>query len=1084
MKKAYSRLIATVLCTVLCGLFGIGSSALSTNEYGLGLSADSQETDGGATITLRLKNSNEFDVNDIKITHNIPDGLALRYNGDISPAHDSSVGYLLGTDTLAAGDTYEAQLVFSVLASPASETVEAPTIKKTNEKAIIAAVIAAVVIIAAAVIFARKQKRAAALMLALAMLLPSAGIFGVHAIGTDELRSFTLEDNISIGGKTYPLSITVNYLASTAKNSYFEIETADGETPEEGLTVTRFTADFNGKATANESVKSVTYEIRSESDGFAAGTVGEATLNGCEWSADNLHLKPGENTVTFTATLTNGETQTQVHSLYFDSGEIYKHTKSEETEENGTKYVKEIVNIYFDVDTTDERIEEILSEIGAERVGEINAVVMVQARIKADGLDGLNKKCKEIEKYNEVISASIEQILPLEVSAIPDDPWYYFPDSYQEPWNEDIPDGFNWHMEAVQAASAWDYDKYYNHVVLGMVDGPVMTDHEDFDNLIKFAGTYESDNVFATTEKGKAAQSHGTHVAGIMGAKANNGLGITGLLWDTEIYAANFEAQYTTTYIVDAMASHIANGAKAVNLSIGLSKGYDPNDPTYNPYLDPFSEYDLYSTALPCVTTISSLLKQGKEFVVIQAAGNGTIDSRYSVSKPRSVDASQTGLICAIDPDIRYGSLTTAQVQNVYDHTIVVGAAQNLSSSTDGAKFQMAYFSNSGERVDIYAPGYTIHSTATQQTATDGTKIQYLQMTGTSQAAPIVTAVAGLCFAINPDFTGSQVKSIICAEANTKYAVIDNKEVITGTTELYHPADLGDGRMVSMKLAAEAALRTVCGKANYAQLNRIIAVAQSLDPNDFTNYEIVQAVLDSIDYNLYEFQQDKVDAKYIELLDAMDKLIEKTPADYSEVEKAKAEAAALNKADYIDFSAVTAAVNAVVYGKYSDEQAAVDQMAADIRAAISALVPLPSINSDDYNVISDNTNKLIVITEDYVDSYAECLSAGGGYTLTHAPNSRGTYSTGSTFTLTRESYDDVVYTVAVIGDINANGKTDANDVFLAKMYALGMLEADTKTMFIAADADCDGAITESDALLIQEASLLQNTIFNYYTPGE
>ncbi len=60
-------------------------------------------------------------------------------------------------------------------------------------------------------------------------------------------------------------------------------------------------------------------------------------------------------------------------------------------------------------------------------------------------------------------------------------------------------------------------------------------------------------------------------------------------------------------------------------------------------------------------------------------------------------------------------------------------------------------------------------------------------------------------------------------------------------------------------------------------------------------------------------------------------------ADYSKVDEALAKVNALNKDDYQDFSAVEAAVNAVVRDKDIAEQAEVDAMAAAIEAAIAGL---------------------------------------------------------------------------------------------------------------------------------------------------
>ncbi len=67
-------------------------------------------------------------------------------------------------------------------------------------------------------------------------------------------------------------------------------------------------------------------------------------------------------------------------------------------------------------------------------------------------------------------------------------------------------------------------------------------------------------------------------------------------------------------------------------------------------------------------------------------------------------------------------------------------------------------------------------------------------------------------------------------------------------------------------------------------------------------------------------------------------------ADYSKVDEAIAKANALNKNDYKDFSAVEAAVNAVVRDKDISEQAEVDAMAAAIEAAIAGLQKRPEMH--------------------------------------------------------------------------------------------------------------------------------------------
>ena len=75
------------------------------------------------------------------------------------------------------------------------------------------------------------------------------------------------------------------------------------------------------------------------------------------------------------------------------------------------------------------------------------------------------------------------------------------------------------------------------------------------------------------------------------------------------------------------------------------------------------------------------------------------------------------------------------------------------------------------------------------------------------------------------------------------------------------------------------------------------------------------------------------------------------------MDNAIAKANALNKDEYKDFSAVQAAIDAVVRGKNIDEQAAVDAMAKAIEDAIAALERRPSEPQKD---TADNDSFLLL----------------------------------------------------------------------------------------------------------------------------
>ena len=124
--------------------------------------------------------------------------------------------------------------------------------------------------------------------------------------------------------------------------------------------------------------------------------------------------------------------------------------------------------------------------------------------------------------------------------------------------------------------------------------------------------------------------------------------------------------------------------------------------------------------------------------------------------------------------------------------------------------------------------------------------------------------------------------------------------------------------------------------ADYTKVDAAIAKADALNKDNYKDFSAVEAAVHAVvrDKNITE--QSKVDAMAKAIEDAIAALQYKD-ADYTKVDEAIAKAKALNKDNYKDFSAVEAAVNAVVRGKNITEQGEVDAMAKAIEDAIAAL---------------------------------------------------------------------------------------------------------------------------------------------------
>lgn len=138
--------------------------------------------------------------------------------------------------------------------------------------------------------------------------------------------------------------------------------------------------------------------------------------------------------------------------------------------------------------------------------------------------------------------------------------------------------------------------------------------------------------------------------------------------------------------------------------------------------------------------------------------------------------------------------------------------------------------------------------------------------------------------------------------------------------------------------------QVLCGAepADYSAVDAALAKI----PADLTAYtdesiETLSAATEAVIRGKVIAKQAEVDAMAAAIERAISDLVFK-PADYTAVDAAIAKANALNENDYIDFSAVKAALEAVVRGKNITEQFEVDAMAKAIEDAIAALVEKPS----------------------------------------------------------------------------------------------------------------------------------------------
>lgn len=254
---------------------------------------------------------------------------------------------------------------------------------------------------------------------------------------------------------------------------------------------------------------------------------------------------------------------------------------------------------------------------------------------------------------------------------------------------------------------------------------------------------------------------HGTHVAGIIGAKRDNKLGINGVSDKVQIMAVRLvpNGDERDKDVANGIRYAVDNGAKVINMSFG--KGYAYNKKA----VDDAVKY-----------------AESKDVLLVHAAGNDASDNDVVKNFP-----------------MKYFTDSVDAVIGEAKNWITVGATGwNLDSDL------LAEFSNYGYRsVDVFAPGVKIYSTMPEN--------KYKDQQGTSMAAPVVAGLAGLIRAYYPTLTAEQVKQVIMksvtkvdqkvkvkGESGSKRVYLDEISVSGGIVNAYQ-AIVEANKMVSNK---------------------------------------------------------------------------------------------------------------------------------------------------------------------------------------------------------------------------------------------------------------------------------------------
>ena len=261
-------------------------------------------------------------------------------------------------------------------------------------------------------------------------------------------------------------------------------------------------------------------------------------------------------------------------------------------------------------------------------------------------------------------------------------------------------------MDVTNKQLIGDISEYYN----GEKSKVDMVEKEPEDYRGEIVGdNYDdiNDRYYGNNDIMAADASHGTHVAGIIGAVRNNGKGMNGVSDNVRIMAIRAvpDGDEHDKDIANGIRYAVDNGARVINMSFG--KSFSPQ----KKWVDDAMKY-----------------AESKGVLLVHAAGNesANLDDTENYPNPVYLDNGRHAT-----------------------NWITVGASGPTPDEL------VASFSNYGKKeVDVFSPGVKIYSTLTGGNA-------YGNQQGTSMASPVTAGLAALIFSYYPDLTAVQVKEII-----------------------------------------------------------------------------------------------------------------------------------------------------------------------------------------------------------------------------------------------------------------------------------------------------------------------------------
>ncbi|HEX9229357.1 MAG TPA: S8 family serine peptidase [Arthrobacter sp.] len=253
----------------------------------------------------------------------------------------------------------------------------------------------------------------------------------------------------------------------------------------------------------------------------------------------------------------------------------------------------------------------------------------------------------------------------------------------------------------VDAVEAWGVTTG-SGIKVAVLDSGVASDNADITPKVVARAN------FTNGKAGEDNYGHGTHVAGIVAATANNSVGVAGVCPGCTILdgkVLNDSGVGSSSSLANGINWAVTNGAKVINMSLGVRASRTLEAAVNNAW--------------------------SKGVVLVAAAGNGSNQTKI--------------------------------YPGAYPNVIAVAATDNTDAKASFSTYGASW-------VDVAAPGVNVYSTFPNHTFVLGTQnnrsFGYDVGNGTSMSAPIVAATAALAWSSHAGATNTSVRANIESTAD------------------------------------------------------------------------------------------------------------------------------------------------------------------------------------------------------------------------------------------------------------------------------------------------------------------------------